>query len=80
MNLLLDTHTWVWRLLAPERVSADAETAIADRDNDVFLSPISTWEVLLLARKGRLSLSRTATEWVLDALRRSAVRTVPLSN
>ena len=80
MRLLLDTHTWVWRLLAPERLSNDAERAVADRDSTLYLSPVSTWETLVLARKGRLSLTPSPTEWVLDALRRSALTAAPLTH
>jgi PIN domain nuclease of toxin-antitoxin system len=80
LRLLLDTHVWLWRLLAPERLSADAETAIANRDSELFLSPISTWETLALARKGRLALTPSAREWVLDALRRSAPTAVPITH
>ena len=80
MKLLLDTHAWLWRLLAPERISADAEGAIANRDSELFLSPVSTWETLVLARKGRLSLAPSPGEWVLDALRRSAPAAVPLTH
>jgi PIN domain nuclease of toxin-antitoxin system len=79
MRLLLDTHVWLWRLLEPDRLSADAERAVADRENVLHLSPISTWETLVLARKGRVSLSPSPTEWVLDALRRSALAAVPLT-
>lgn len=80
MRLLLDTHIWVWRLLAPERLSVGAERAVADRDSTLHISPISTWETLVLARKGRLSLTPSPTEWVLDALRRSAMTAVPLTH
>lgn len=80
MRLLLDTHVWLWRLLAPERLSHDAERAVARRDSSLHLSPVSTWETLVLARKGRLSLYPTPTAWVLDALRRSALTAVPLSH
>jgi PIN domain nuclease of toxin-antitoxin system len=55
MRLLLDTHVWLWRFLEPERLSAVAERAVADRGNAVHLSPISAWETLVLARKGRIS-------------------------
>ena len=79
MRLLLDTHTWIWRLLAPDRLSDDAERVIADRDSTLFLSPVSTWETLVLARKGRLSLTPSPTAWVLDALRRSALTATPLT-
>lgn len=80
MRLLLDTHVWLWRLLAPERLSHEAERAVAQHDSLLHLSPISTWETLVLARKGRLSLEPTPTAWVLDALRRSALTAMPLSH
>lgn len=80
MRLLLDTHVWIWRLLEPERLSERADLALADRENTLHLSPVSTWETLVLARKGRVSLKPSPTEWVLDALRRSALTTIPLSH
>lgn len=80
LKLLLDTHVWLWRLLEPERLSGDAESAIADRESELHLSPISTWETLVLARKGRIELEPSPREWILDALRRSAPTAVPLSH
>jgi PIN domain nuclease of toxin-antitoxin system len=80
MRLLLDTHAWLWRLLDPARLSAAAEGAIADRESELFLSPISIWEALVLARKGRLSLRPSPNEWILDALRRSGPSAVPLDH
>jgi PIN domain nuclease of toxin-antitoxin system len=80
MKLLLDTHTWIWRLLDPDRISVDAEAAIADSQSELFLSPISTWETLILARKGRLAVPQPPREWVLEALQRSAMKTVPLNH
>jgi PIN domain nuclease of toxin-antitoxin system len=80
VRLLLDTHAWLWRLLAPERLSTDAERAVADRESEVHLSPVSTWETLVLARKGRLTLTPSPSEWVLDALRRSAPTAAPLTH
>jgi PIN domain nuclease of toxin-antitoxin system len=80
LRLLLDTHVWIWRLLAPERLSTDAERAIADRDAELHLSPVSTWETLVLARTGRLMLLPSPHEWVLDALRRSALTAAPLTH
>lgn len=80
MRLLLDTHAWLWRLLAPERLSDDAEDALAARGSVAHLSAISVWETLVLARKGRLSLAPSPAEWVLDALRRSAVTALGVSH
>ena len=80
MRLLLDTHVWLWRLLDPERLSAPAERAISDPRSELILSPISTWETLVLARKGRVELTPSPGEWVLDALRRSGPTAAPLSH
>jgi PIN domain nuclease of toxin-antitoxin system len=80
MKLLLDTHAWLWRLLDPGRISAAAESAIVDRESELLLSPISVWEALILARKGRLALEPSPGEWVLDALRRSAPSAAPLNH
>jgi len=80
MKLLLDTHVWLWRLLEPNRLSDAAEKAIADREAELFLSPVSVWETLVLARKARLSLRPSPNEWLLDALRRSAPSAVPLDH
>jgi PIN domain nuclease of toxin-antitoxin system len=80
VRLLLDTHAWLWRLLSPELLSQAAEDAIADPENEIFLSPTSTWETLVLARKRRVTLLPSASEWVLDALRRSAPTAAPLTH
>jgi PIN domain nuclease of toxin-antitoxin system len=80
MRLLLDTHVWMWRLLDPERLSDRAERTLGHRDNDLFLSPISTWEALVLARKGRVALRPSPSEWVSEALRRSALTAAPLTH
>lgn len=73
MRLLLDTHIWLWSLLEPERLLADIQLALEDSGNEIWLSPISVWEVLILAQKGRLSLSSPGEDWV-----KSALEAVPL--
>ncbi|MFI5309102.1 MAG: type II toxin-antitoxin system VapC family toxin [Polyangiales bacterium] len=64
MKLLLDTHIWVWSLLDPSRLSARVRRALQNESNELWLSPISTWEVLVLAEKGRLSVEPDAARWV----------------
>lgn len=78
MRLLLDTHVWLWRLLEPERLSARAAATLAERSHEVHLSPISVWETLVLARRGRLALEPSPADWVRAALERSAVAMAPL--
>ena len=56
MKLLLDTHIWLWSLSEPEKVGKRALRELRNPENEVWLSPISTWEALLLHRKGRIQL------------------------
>ena len=42
MKLLLDTHVFLWSLLEPERLPENVTKELEDRDNEIWLSPIST--------------------------------------
>ena len=79
MNLLLDTHVWLWSLLAPDRIHEDTLTLLASEASTLHLSSISCWEVLLLAEKGRIRLANSADSWLVEALRNSPVVEVPIS-
>ena len=50
MKLLLDTQIWLWLALEPERLRPEVAERLSDPKNELWLSPISVWEVLLLAR------------------------------
>lgn len=80
MNLLLDTHVWLWSLLEPEQLSSPARDALASVENTLWLSPISTWEVLVLAEKGRLKLDMQGQEWLDQARRVAPMREASLSH
>ena len=64
MKLLLDTHIWLWALLDPQRLSPAVRAALPSRENELWLSPISVWEALLLAEHGRVRVDTAPTEWV----------------
>ena len=80
MKLLLDTHVWIWYLSGNERLSETLQTAITDDNNELWLSPISIWEALLLAEKGRIVLNPTPEEWIQDSLQELKTKEAPLSN
>ena len=67
MRLLLDTHVWLWSLREPERIAPRLHRALADPKNELWLSPISIWEALVLHAKRKISLSGELSEWVADA-------------
>jgi PIN domain nuclease of toxin-antitoxin system len=67
MKLLLDTHIWIWSLAEPKRLSRRVQNELKDRNNELWLSPVSAWEVLLLHAKGRIQLHGNARDWVTRA-------------
>ena len=80
MKLLLDTHIWLWSQLKPERLSARARKAVTDPSNTLALSPVSLWETLLLAEKGRVDLAPDPWSWIRMALATRPMREFPLTH
>lgn len=68
MNLLLDTHIWLWSQLEPERLGSQVRRALQNPDNERWLSPISVWEAAVLHRKGRLVISGDVDDWFASSL------------
>ena len=52
MNILLDTHVWIWSQESPQELGPTARQAIADEDNGLFVSPVSSVEIAWLAWGG----------------------------
>lgn len=67
MNLLLDTHIWLWSLREPQQLGKRVQRELLDRNNRVWLSPISVWEALVLHRKGRIILHTNLETWLTEA-------------
>ena len=78
MKLLLDTHIWLWSLHEPERIGQRTERELDNPANELWLSPISTWEALILHKRGRVRLKGDLDEWVADATAR--FRVAPLTH
>ena len=57
MNLLLDTHIWIWSKLDPMRIGKRAAHELSTPSNELWLSPVSVWEALRLIEKGRMRVS-----------------------
>lgn len=54
VRLLLDTHTLLWALAEPHKLSPLAAQLIRTPSNDVFVSAASAWEMSTKYRLGKL--------------------------
>jgi PIN domain nuclease of toxin-antitoxin system len=80
MKLLLDTHILVWSRSASKRLSGRLARALNDSRNERWVSPASFWEILTLARKGRLKLDREPHAWITETLERSLAHEASFTN
>lgn len=66
MHLLLDTHVFLWWTDDNPALSDNARQAIADENNECFLSIASCWEMAIKAGLGKLRLSSSVERFVAD--------------
>jgi len=63
VNLLLDTHAFLWYVLADPRLKEAARGAIDDIGNGVWISPVSYWEMAIKVSMGKYRLRREFQEF-----------------
>ncbi len=80
MDLLLDTHIFIWSLLEPANLSDKVAVELENTDNNLWLSPISIWEILILTEKGRVILNNDPIRWVRHTLSKLTIKEAPLNH
>jgi PIN domain nuclease of toxin-antitoxin system len=80
VKLLLDTHIWLWSLLEPKRLSRRVAKELANPRNELWLSSISVWELMVLCEKGRLALHEDVDTWIAKALRAAPFIEAPVTH
>ena len=61
MNLLMDTHVFIWMSSDPDRLSPRVRSLLEDEANDVSVSIVSFWEMAIKIGLGKLELG---TDWM----------------
>jgi PIN domain nuclease of toxin-antitoxin system len=80
IKLLLDTHIWVWSVSQPERISKRVSQELKGPENELWLSPISIWELIILSQEGRVELAGGLEEWTTRALRALPLNEAPVTH
>lgn len=80
--IVIDTHIWVWWVSNPREISDRARQEInrAMAKEEICISAISSWEVSLLVRKGRLELTMEVDDWVARSESLPFIQFVPVDN
>ncbi|MGH7099279.1 MAG: type II toxin-antitoxin system VapC family toxin [Stellaceae bacterium] len=78
--LLLDTHIWIWFMLASGELAEGARGMInrAAAAGRLRIAAISLWEAALLAARDRISLGQPLTQWIEGAVSAPGLSVEPL--
>jgi PIN domain nuclease of toxin-antitoxin system len=76
LRLLLDSNAFLWAYARPEELSEEARDAIADINNDRWVSIASLWEIAIKLSIGKLSLPN---DNLAAAIAHLAVTVLPVS-
>ncbi len=79
MNLLLDTHAFLWFCQDPSALSATAKALIEDPNNRKLLSVASCWEIAIKADLKKLTLGEPSSIYIATALVRTGFEILPIA-
>ncbi len=78
MNLILDTHTFIWWTITPEKLSKTASELINHSDNRLFLSTVSIWEMQIKIGLGKLHFDDPLSEIVANQREINDLQILPI--
>ena len=78
MNLLLDTHAFLWFIAGSDDLTAKARELIEDPENRPFLSAASLWEMAIKISLGKLRLALPFEELVPEQMMLNGVHFLPI--
>ena len=77
MQLLLDTHIFLWYVTGDTRLSIATRDAIDEPNNDVFLSVGSFWEIVIKHELGKLPLPQAPDRFIPAQRKAHGIQSLP---
>lgn len=78
MEVLLDTHTFVWWMADPSRLSKKAMAILADIDSRILISAVVAWELAIKINAGKIQPS-SLLSGLNDAFAKQTFAELPIS-
>jgi PIN domain nuclease of toxin-antitoxin system len=79
VRLLLDSHTLIWAVDEPSRLSTAATTAVQDPANALLLSAATVWEIAIKVGLNKLNLTLPFRQWMNQAIADLGVSLLPIT-
>jgi len=78
MKAILDTHTFLWAIAQEGKLSRRAQQ-IYTGSNDLWVSVVSVWEILIKVQAGRLPLPEPAGPYLVKKLLKDKIAVLPIT-
>jgi PIN domain nuclease of toxin-antitoxin system len=79
MRALIDSHSLIWGLDDPGKLTPTARSFLQDRGNTLVLSTASIWEIAIKVGKGKLPLSLPFREWMVRGIADLSLEVLPIT-
>lgn len=78
MNLLFDTHIFIWWDSEPQKLSASTMALCQDKTNVLYLSTASVWEIQLKHQLGKLELHQPLEKIIAEQQQIHGLKILPV--
>jgi PIN domain nuclease of toxin-antitoxin system len=75
---LIDTHSWLWWHIDPDKLHQKAIELIEDGDTTIFFSVVSAWEIVIKYNLNKLRLPLHPYEYIPKRLEMSYMDVLPV--
>ncbi len=79
MKYILDTHAFLWFICEDKQLSRNACDIIRKRDNEIYFSAGSAWEISIKTGLGRLSIREELESFLIDQLAVNRTLSLPIT-
>ena len=79
MKFLLDTHTFLWFVLNQSELSSVAHDLIINPNHDIFLSPVTYWEIAIKISIGKYQLPGPYEAWMNQQIFTNTFEILPIT-
>jgi PIN domain nuclease of toxin-antitoxin system len=78
MKVVLDTHAFLWWISDDDRLSTSARSIIGNRENELYLSAATGWEIAIKAKLGRIHLPGKVDSFIAKQLELNDIYSLPI--
>jgi PIN domain nuclease of toxin-antitoxin system len=78
MRVLIDTHAFIWELLADHRSSRKAIEVMRSKEYDLVFSIVSLWEVSIKIKLGKLNAIGSSVAYIREQMNEYGMELLPL--